>query len=94
MQIPPGSSGPDVGVSFNGAPYNTIGFLADPSRIGATQTQVRCAFHNGKGATFAVLTATITPDLPKTVVLVPDGSDGVSFHRLDDVPITLIPNFA
>jgi hypothetical protein len=94
VEIPPGSKSPDVGVSFNGAPYTTIGFLADPSRVGAAQTAVRCAFHKGKTATFAVETATMTPASPKVVVKVPANADGVSFHRLDDAPITLYPNFA
>jgi hypothetical protein len=94
VEIPPGSKSPDVGVSFNGAPYTTVGFLADPSRVGTAQTAVRCAFHNGKGAVFAVVTATMTKASPKVVVKVPANADGVSFHRLDDAPITLYPNFA
>jgi hypothetical protein len=94
VQIPPGTGSPDVGVSFDGSPYTTVGFLADPSRLGAPQTAVRCAFHDAKGNTFAVEIATMTKASPKAVVKVPAGSDGVSFHRLDNVGVTLYPNFA
>jgi hypothetical protein len=94
VEIPPGATTPDIGVSFNGAPYTTVGFLADPSRVGASSVQVRCAFHNGKGAVFAVVNATMTKDEPKAVVKVPDGADGVSLRRLDNANITLYPNFA
>lgn len=94
VELAPGSKSPDVGVSFDGSPYKTVGFLADPSRLGAKQTQVRCAFHIAKTSRFTVLTATMTPASPKAVVEVPANADGVSFLRLDDVDITLYPNFA
>lgn len=95
VQIPPGTAGPDTGVSFDGTPWKTVGFLADPSRVGAPRTAVRCAFHlQGKGATWTVIEAVMTADQPKTVVDVPAGCDGVSFHRLDDAPLTLVPDFA
>jgi hypothetical protein len=94
IEIPPGATTPDVGVSFNGSPYSSIGFLADPSRVGATSVEVRCAFHKGATAGFTVATATMTAAEPKAVVQVPDGCDGVSFRRLDNAGITLYPNFA
>ncbi len=95
VAIQPNPGSPDVGVSFDGTPYKTIGFLGDPSRVGATEFQVRCAFHAaGKGPQFAVVVATMTPAEPKYVVKVPAGSDGVSFHRLDEAVAVLVPNFA
>jgi lysozyme len=96
VAIPPGTAGTDVGVSFDGTnQYKTVGFLGDPSRVGASKFEVRCAFHSGgKGSQFTVVTATMTPAEPKAVVDVPAGSDGVSFQRLDEAPAVLYPNFA
>lgn len=96
MQIPPGTSSPSVGLSFPGAgTYSTMGLCADPSFEGATQTQIRVAFHLVGGGWSVVTPVTVTDGSgAKTVVPVPAHADGVSVKRLDNVNVTLYPNFS
>ena len=91
VQILP-KSGP-VGVSFDGTPYKTIGFVADPGVIGGGTVTVRCAFHLVNGG-WSVQEVSLNPDVTKAVVSVPANCDGVSFTREDTMPIILVPNFA
>lgn len=91
--IPAGAKG--VGVSFNGCPYTTISFCADPSALGTADVVVRVAMHHRDGgAAWDVATVTITKAAPKQILRVPSGTDGVSFQRADTVPIDLVPSFA
>lgn len=98
VQIPPATNpASSVGVSFDGTPYSTVGFLADPGMLDAASVVVRAAFHlvNAKnGADWDVQTVTLTVAEPKAVLSVPGNADGVSFSRADTVPLTLVPNFA
>lgn len=91
----PAGPGPDVGVAFNGAPYKTISFLADPGRLSVTQTQVRVAMHfaNSSPPAWRPAIVTITPTAPYQVLDLPEGVDGVSFVRMDDVALDLVPAF-
>lgn len=82
-----------TGVSFNGTPYKTIGFVADPGVEGGGTVTVRCAFHIAD-AGFTVTEVSMNPTVPKSVVTVPQNCDGVSFTRLDNMNIVLVPNFA
>jgi len=94
--IPAGSTGPDVGVSLDGGnPVKTVGFLADPARLGLTSTAVRCAVHTIDGV-WHVTNVTLTAAAPKQVLSFPKSpaADGVSFSRLDDAAIDLVPNFS
>lgn len=91
------STGTDVGVSFDGrGKYKTVGFLADPGRVGSASIVVRAAFHDsGSSWEVSKTDVTITAAAPKQVITVPATADGVSFHRLDTVSdIVLYPNFA
>ena len=96
VQIPPQAAGAPtapVGVSFNGSPYTTVGFCADPGVLGGGTVTVRCAFHI-TGNTWQVETATMNETVQKAVVPVPANCDGVSFTREDTLNVTLVPNFA
>ena len=95
VRLDPGSTSAPVCVSFDGAPYHTIGFLADPSVVGAAVTTVRVAEHvGGGGAEFKVTQVAMTKDSPKTVLVLQASTDGVTFSRSDDVNVVLYPNFA
>lgn len=95
VAIPPKTSPLQaVGVSFDGSPYTSIGFLGDPGVLGGGTVTVRVAMHNSKTNAYDVQTVSLTAAQPKVVLTVPASTDGVSFTRADDMNITLYPNFA
>lgn len=95
MILLPGTNQPPVGKSFPSAnAYATVGFVGDPSFVGAVITTVRLAFHLVGGGWSVVNAVVGTGAGAKTVISIPANSDGVSASRLDNVQVTLIPNFA
>ena len=90
--IPAGSTNAPVCVSFDGTPYKNIGFLADVGLVGAKFTTVRVAFHHLNGS-WGVQDFAISSATPKAILPVDPDTDGVSFKRLDDVAVALVPNF-
>lgn len=95
VQLLPGTASPPVGVSFPAAgAYKTIGFVGDPTLAGSQNTNLRVAQHHvGGGWSVAVVTIE-SGQGGKAVLTLPGDCDGVSITRLDDVAVTLIPNFA
>jgi hypothetical protein len=95
--IPPrvDATSQDVGVSFNGGhAIKSVGFCADPGRYGEDKTVIiRAVGHWTGGDWWVPPDVVITKATPKVVLQVPDGIDGMSFMRKDDLPIHVEPNF-
>lgn len=88
--------GPEVGISFNGDEYSSVGFSAD---VRGGKIKLRVAVRRVTGA-YAVSNVELRPGQTKAVVAIPADfpSDGCSITRTDesvDPPgIVLYPNFA
>jgi len=90
--IPAGANGDAVAVSFNGPQYKTVGFLVDASVL-SESVHIRTAFHRVSGG-WDVIQVYVDPGHNKVVINIPNPSDGVSFSRIDDMPVDVYPNFA
>jgi hypothetical protein len=91
FKLLPGSTQPWVSVSLDSAnAVSTIGFAS------AVPTQIGVSYHNVNTSDWsAAVTVTVGGNgSAKTVLTVPSGTDAVTFERLDDVNIVLVPNFA
>jgi Rv2525c-like, glycoside hydrolase-like domain len=98
IKIPPGDApgdSPDIGYSFPKF-YTQMGLCADTGRLGGSTVKCRFAFHRGGGG-WKVVEVSLTAASPKAVINFGEKGvnfDGAGIRRMDDVPITLYPNFA
>lgn len=91
IAIPPGDG--QVGFSFPKY-YGQIGFFADVGMYSETaKVQIRMALRHKTGSWY-VWNIELTKAAPKKVITFNKEYDSASFTRLDELPITVVPNFA
>jgi hypothetical protein len=88
----PGTNQPAVGISFTGAgEYLAVNLLGDVGTTTEKVTKIRVAAHHKGTPNWQVTTVTLNPSNPRAAVDFPGDCDGVSFTRLDDVAVSVVP---
>jgi len=90
----PGRNQPPLGISFTGkGEYIAVNLLGYLSATATTETKIRVAAHKNGTENWKVTELTLTRGAPRVALDLATDCDGVSFTRLDDANVSIVPVF-